>query len=437
MSVIARRDFDVSKPSDGPAARGQAASGGLSPATLAAAHAFGSSSSSTTNALEPGGRLTILVPTRNEASNVEPLLARIERAVQGLDAEVLFVDDSDDDTGSRIAELGGSSRLPVRLHARPPGERPGGLGGAVVAGLELARGQWVCVMDGDLQHPPELITELLARMESTGADIVVASRLASGGSVGALSPVRSLASRTFAVLTRTLFLDRLAGVSDPMTGYFLIRRDAVDRQSLQPDGFKILLEILVRTPDLRVEEVPFHFGARHAEQSKAGAREVLRLARSLVRLSIGSNRRLTRFLLVGATGFVVNNAVMALLTEAAGLYYLLSAVVATGVTTLWNFSLTERWVFADRSRSEVRTRRLGAYTLVSVAGLVARAPLLFLLTSVLGLHYLISNVLTIGALTGFRYALAARWIWRPHPTDDRRRSRGGDHEKASRSTGES
>ena len=127
--------------------------------------------------------------------------------------------------------------------------------------------------------------------------------------------------------------------------------------------------------------------------------------------------------------------VMALLTEAAELYYLLSAVVATAVTTLSNFALTERWVFRDRSRPEVRTRRFGAYALVSAAGLAARAPLLFLLTSVLGLHYLISNVLTIGALTGFRYALAARWIWRPHPTDERRRSRGGDHDETSGGAG--
>jgi dolichol-phosphate mannosyltransferase len=249
--------------------------------------------------------------------------------------------------------------------------------------------------------------------------------------------VRTLASRSFAVLTRALFLDQLAGVSDPMTGYFVVRRDAVEPRSLQPDGFKILLEILVRTPELHVEEVPFHFGARYSEQSKAGAREVMRLARSLVRLSLGSNRRLARFLLVGATGFLVNNAVMALLTEAAGLYYLLSAVAATGVTTLWNFSLTERWVFGDRSRPEVRTRRFGAYALLSAAGLAARAPLLFLLTSVLGLHYLISNVLTIGALTGVRYALAARWIWRPNPRDEGRRSRGGHRGDVTRSAEES
>jgi dolichol-phosphate mannosyltransferase len=428
MSVIARSDFDVSESLDGPSDQGPASDTRF--AEVAAC-------SSTANTLEPAGaELTIVVPTRNEAGNVEPLLARIERAVQGLDAEVLFVDDSDDDTPSRIAQARRCSKLPVRLHSRGPGERAGGLGGAVVAGLALARGRLVCVMDGDLQHPPELISELLSRLQSTGADIVVASRLARGGSVGTLGPVRTLASRSFAVLTRALFLDQLAGVSDPMTGYFLARRDAIDRQSLQPEGFKILLEILVRTPGLHVEEVPFHFGVRHSEQSKAGGREVMRLARSLVRLSLGSNRRLARFLLVGATGFVVNNAVLALLTEAAGLHYLLSAVAATGVTTLWNFSLTERWVFGDRSHPEVRTRRFGAYALVSAVGFAARAPLLFLLTSILGFHYLISNVLTIGALTGFRYALAARWIWRPHPGDEGRRSRGGNRGDASRSAEE-
>src|SRR5262245_34562459 len=140
MSVIARSHYAVSKPLDA-----------LAPA---------------------GADLTILIPTRNEARNVEPLVTRIERAVHGRAAEVLFVDDSDDDTASRVAEVAASASLPVRLHSRRPEERSGGLGGAVAAGLEFARGRWVCVMDGDLQHPPELIRELLAKMESTGADVV-------------------------------------------------------------------------------------------------------------------------------------------------------------------------------------------------------------------------------------------------------------------------
>jgi putative flippase GtrA len=280
-------------------------------------------------------------------------------------------------------------------------------------------------MDGDLQHPPELVPALLAKAESSRADIAIASRLARGGSVGPLGPLRRFASRFFAILTRGLFVDRLAAVTDPMTGFFVVRRAAIDTARLRPDGFKILLEILVRTPDLAVVELPFRFERRGAERSKAGAREVVRLGRLLARLSIARERHLARFLAVGAVGFLINNAVMAALTELLGIYYLVSAVGATAVTTVWNFTLAELWIFGDRKRHDRLGRRLGAYLAMSAAALVARSPLLFLLTSVLGVHYLVSNVLSIGVLTGARYAFAAHWIWRPSPRDAGRRSKGG------------
>jgi putative flippase GtrA len=317
------------------------------------------------------------------------------------------------------------SILPVALVARPRGDRAGGLGGAVKAGFEVASGRWICVMDGDLQHPPEMIAVLLAKAEAEGADLVLASRFARGGGAEGLGRARRWLSRALALVTRGLFLDQLAGVSDPMTGFFLVRREALEPERLRPDGFKILLEILVTTPGLVVAEVPFHFGSRHAERSKAGVKEMVRLGRMLVRLSLRANGRLTRFLVVGAIGFVVNNGLMAALIEGFGIYYLVAAVAATLATALWNFVFTELWVFRDRNRVGFRSRRLLGYLALTGVGLLLRSPLLFALTTVLGLHYLASNVLSIAALTGIRYALSARWIWRPSSGDDGRRSIGG------------
>jgi dolichol-phosphate mannosyltransferase len=376
---------------------------------------------------EPPGvpLVSILVPTRNEAANIEPLIERIERSTHGLGVEVVFVDDSDDDTAERIARQATISSVPVAVLARPRGERDGGLGGAVVSGLGLTSGRWICVMDGDLQHPPEVIRDLLAKAEESGANLVLASRLASGGSTDGLGAMRRAISKAFALLTRALFLDQLTGVSDPMTGFFIVRRAALEPEGLRPDGFKILLEILVTTPGLIVAEIPFRFDTRHAERSKAGLTEALRLGRTLARLSLRANRRLARFFLVGASGFVVNNLVMAALVERFGFYYLTSAAAATLFTTLWNFSFTELWVFSDRHRAGERSRRLGAYLLLSAAGLLARTPLLYVLATVLGLHYLASNVLSIAALTGIRYAFSTRWIWRPLPRDEEPRSIGG------------
>jgi dolichol-phosphate mannosyltransferase len=141
-------------------------------------------------------------------------------------------------------------------------------------------------MDGDLQHPPELVPVLLERAESTGSDLVLASRLAAGGSVGGMGAGRAALSRSLAWGIGRLFPRRLRAVTDPLTGFFVVRRGILRPERLRPDGFKILLEILVRTPDLRVSEVPFHFDTRYAGRSKAGVREVVRLGRTLLRLSI-------------------------------------------------------------------------------------------------------------------------------------------------------
>ena len=116
---------------------------------------------------------TVIVPTRDEAANVGPLLARLGAGLGDAVAEVLFVDDSSDGTEDVIRDVGRVSGQAVRLIHRPEGARKGGLGGAVVEGLRHARGAWVVVMDGDLQHPPELVSRMVAVGQSRGLDLVV------------------------------------------------------------------------------------------------------------------------------------------------------------------------------------------------------------------------------------------------------------------------
>jgi glycosyltransferase involved in cell wall biosynthesis len=226
--------------------------------------------------------LTVVVPTRNEAGNVDALLARLARALDGRDCEVLFVDDSDDDTCDRIAAARRNDSLAVRVLHREPENRSGGLGGAVVSGLLLARGDYVCVMDADLQHPPELVNDLFDRaLESDGPDVVVASRYRVGGSTS-LRGVRAAVSWSTTALAKTLFREALRRVSDPMSGFFLVRRKSIDVAALRPNGFKILLEILTRHADLRVAEVSMEFGHREWGESKADFREGARFGRQLV-----------------------------------------------------------------------------------------------------------------------------------------------------------
>jgi len=347
--------------------------------------------------------LSIVVPTKNERDNVGALVERLERVLPAVSMEIVFVDASDDGTAEAIERIGArSKREVVLIHQR----RGGGLGAAVVEGLRAARAPWVCVMDADLQHPPELVAQLFERAEKVDVDLVVASRYCHNGDTGSFGWARSVTSRSTTTAARLLFPRRLRGVSDPMSGFFLARRESIDLDRLRPGGFKILLEILVRNPVLRPSEVPYRFGERHSGDSKATLREGLRYLSLLGRL------RFARFGVVGASGLVVNTLLLAALTDLAGFYYLASAAIATQGSTLWNFAFTERWVFGDREHKRGGAgRRLVLFLAMNNAALALRGPILVLLTSSLGVHYVLSNILSLVALTLLRYALADSWIW--------------------------
>ncbi|HET9771476.1 MAG TPA: polyprenol monophosphomannose synthase [Acidimicrobiia bacterium] len=233
------------------------------------------------------GAVSLIVPTRNEAGNISELLVRLDRLPAGVLGEVVFVDDSEDDTPAAIAYLAPSVDFPVAVVHREPGMRVGGLSGAVVEGFRRARGDWVAVMDADLQHPPEVLADLLATGEQGRADIVCATRNVDGGRAG-LNAARDLISRSFTACARRVFPRRLRGVSDPMSGFFLVRKAAIDPEVLRPTGFKILLEILVRTPGLRRAEVGYEFAARFAGDSKASLKEGVVYLRHLARLRLAA-----------------------------------------------------------------------------------------------------------------------------------------------------
>ncbi|MBN9182636.1 MAG: glycosyltransferase, partial [Microbacterium sp.] len=188
-------------------------------------------------------QLSIVVPTYNESPNVAELVRRVGLAVQGIDAEMIFVDDSTDDTPDEVRRAAVTATLPVRvIHREDP---VGGLGGAVIEGFAAAESDVCVVMDGDLQHPPADIPELYRRYRAGDVDLVVASRYTDDGSAQGLADrSRVMVSRLSTALTRAMFPIRLKAVSDPMTGFFLIDRRAVDLESVKPRGFKILLEIL-------------------------------------------------------------------------------------------------------------------------------------------------------------------------------------------------
>ncbi|MBO0981444.1 glycosyltransferase family 2 protein [Microbacterium sp. SD291] len=305
-----------------------------------------------------GTGITVIVPTFNERDNIAELVVRTADALAGRDAEILFVDDSTDDTADEIARVAADAPLPIRVIRRA--ENTGGLGGAVTAGLLAAASDVCIVMDGDLQHPPELLPALLARHDEGDVDVVAASRYIGGGDTSGLgTAVRFGVSRAATWLTKAMFPIRLARSTDPMTGFFLVDRRALDVSTLRPQGFKILLEILART-DLRIAEVPMAFGERRHGTSKASLRQGATFVAHLARLRFG---KMSLFALIGAVGAVANLGIMWLLTT-AGVPYIWAAIIGAEVTIIGNFILQERFVFADMRTG---ARALGIRFLTSFA----------------------------------------------------------------------
>ncbi len=234
--------------------------------------------------------VSVVVPTRHERGNVEALTDALAAATEGpalggRRIEVLFVDDSDDDTPVAVEETARRAAVPVRLIHRSAGSRWGGLSGAVVDGLDHARGSIVVVMDADLQHPPEAVPDVVAAIAG-GADVAVASRRVDGGDDGGLSGRRRRLSQWATGLATAVFPHRVGRVADPLSGFFAVRLGAVDLDLLQPDGFKILLEILATHHGLRATEVPYRFHPRHDGASKASLSQATRFLGHLVDLRL-------------------------------------------------------------------------------------------------------------------------------------------------------
>ena len=296
-------------------------------------------------------QLSVVIPTRNEADNIVTLCDRLHQALAGISYELCIVDDSDDGTPTVLKQC--QSEYPNQINClfRAGEARDGGLSTAVVSGLQMARGQWVCVMDADLQHPPEQIPVMLRAAEG-GADLVVASRYTAGASNRGLDGMgRRLVSRGATALARLLFSEARRS-NDPLSGFFLCRRSVIEGIEFRPVGFKILLEILVCVPGIRVIDVPLDFRPRHGGTSKATPRQgllYLRHLRSLV-LDVDGSARALKFGIIGFSGLGLLILMLWLLVTYADVPPAIAFIPAFAASFLWNATFNRRWTFADLRR---------------------------------------------------------------------------------------
>lgn len=234
--------------------------------------------------------ISIVLPTFNEQNNVGPIVAEIGMAFAGTNYsyEVIFVDDSNDDTPAMVRNLQ-ISKPNIRLIHREQQERTG-LGTAVVTGIEAATADVVCCMDADLQHPPHTIIKMYEAMRQEGKNFAVASRMAEGGSSdGLANGFRHIVSQA-SKLVAYIILPLTRKTTDPMTGFFMMKRELIAGQALRPIGFKILVELLARVPAIDSIDVGFVMRKREFDESKASFKEGMRYFRLLITLMFDTPR---------------------------------------------------------------------------------------------------------------------------------------------------
>ena len=368
----------------------------------------------TTQSTPPGRRqpVSIVVPTFREAANLPALARRVHAALSGSGIKwelVIADDDSDDASDAVVAEL--AQHLPVRMETRR--ETPRDLSRSVLFGIRRARFDRVVVMDADLSHPPERIIDLLRALDG-GCDMALGSRYAPGGGVDrAWSPWRFLSSRVATLLARPL-----VHCSDPMSGFFAIdRRTLPDPRTLQPIGYKIALELMVRGRP-RVEEVPIGFRDRVRGKSKMGWRQQIDFLRHLYRLYVhrhGGPLRVLCFAVVGASGFVID-IVCYLALQWAGVEHRVARLLSFWPAVSWNWLLNRRVTFRDRA-PEARARQWARFVAGSLVGLVVNVGSYAALTSFTGVfdrHRLLALLAGVGLGGLVNFVLATLFVYRRH-----------------------
>src|ERR687885_192078 len=364
--------------------------------------------------------LTLVIPTRNEAKNVPRLSRELKESLSGVDYRVVFVDDSTDETPEVIRALGREDDR-IFLMQRAEAERDGGLSTAVATGMDAVANdsEYTCVMDADLQHPPSKVREMLEKARDSGADVVVASRYARGGSYAGLpGPTRKAISVGSKYLARIVFKEARK-TSDPMTGFFLVKNAAISGIQFRPTGFKILLEILVCTPELKVVEIPLSFQARNAGVSKANIGQGLEYLAHIASLFwyVPSAGRFWKFALVGASGVLVNLLTLITLVEYFDANPTVAWMVAVGLSILSNFLLNNAFTWRDvrhSSRIHFLLRGALAYPVAIVAlgtNFAVYYPLIKYVSADFP-YYVIAAFLGIVAGTSANFILSSRFVFR-------------------------
>ena len=351
--------------------------------------------------------ISVILPTYNEAANIRRIIPAITRVFQdhSMEGEVIVVDDdSPDGTASVVASLANS--YPVKVQVRKSNR---GLSRAVIEGFALAQGDVCVVMDADLSHPVEKIPDMIKPILEGKCDVTVGSRYVAGGGAEDWALVRRIVSRGAGLLAKGV-----TTLSDPTSGFMALRKGVLDGASLDPLGWKIVLEVVVKT-GAKVMEIPIVFADRLEGRSKLGLKAQIDYLRHLGRLYAHRYPLFLEFLkfcLVGLTGLVVDTAVLVSLVDHASLDPRLAAVFSFAAAVSWNYLFNRTWAFRS-GRSAPIPRSYAFFFTICLGGLGIRIGVMHLLITYAGMGvapwYILASLIGIGAATVFNF-LGSKYV---------------------------
>ncbi|MBU5575065.1 MAG: glycosyltransferase family 2 protein [Candidatus Aenigmatarchaeota archaeon] len=333
--------------------------------------------------------LSIVIPTYNEKENIVTLIDKLFSifSLNRIKGEIIIVDDnSPDGTGLLVERLRKKYRYLKIIHRK----EKMGLSSAILAGFKIAKGNILGAMDADMSHPPEAIPIMLNEIKN-GADFVIGSRYIKGGKIIGWPFYRKLISKGATFLAKIF-----TKVRDPMSGFFLIKSKCLEGRNINPKGFKICLELLVKANYKSVKEVPITFTDRQLGKSKLNLKEYYYYLSNLGSYMLYKKiiKKFVKFCIVGAFGTLLNIAVLYVLTEKLYIFYMISAVFAFVVALTSNFILNKIWTFGEKL-SERTLYKYSKFFIISILALFVNLIVLYILVEYFQIWYIFSQVLAI------------------------------------------
>jgi dolichol-phosphate mannosyltransferase len=380
------------------------------------------------NLAQNKAEVSIIIPTYNESENIIRVLKSIgEHIPKDIATEAIVVDDNSPDGTGKVVEdyindTQNETGYTVGIIHR---KAKSGLSSAILDGIQHSSGETVVVMDSDFSHPPKIIPQLVEEIKTSKYDIAIASRYTKGGEISGWSTKRKLISKTAKGIAK-------AGLgvneSDPMSGFFAFRRKILEGIKLDAIGYKMLLEILVKTKGAKVKEIPYTFTNRMYGSSKLDSSTMFDYVKSVwklyryghtakvsdTRTSVRFISKAGRFFTVGLSGLLVNYLVSLLFVDAAiNFWYIHATIIGIAISMSSNFILNKIWTFEDRNFEAKKTLiQYGKFVGFSSLGALIQLGVVYVLVDNYQFVYPLALMLAVIIAASSNFILNKKWTFK-------------------------